>query len=1101
VICKRNSKIAATFAALLLSTGFAGSALAVGPDCDNPNLTGVITSDISYSGEVFINQKVSVNTDATLTLEAGTHVTMCNASAAIQVGKVGSLGGLVAIGTELAPIVFDALDPATKWGDIYFSSVILPNSTLQHVILNDGGGNDPVAYQAPLFINDTKPNAEAIPVIDHVTINHSGANGLVLLHHVDDPTAASISNISISGSAAAAIVGDVGGLGGLSGNNQFTNNHPDRIILGSDAFMTTSSTWRDHGIPYELTNGATVRTTGLEDWPTRWILEPGVTLLVHPGKHISVGSGTDAIMEARGTEAQPVTITRLADSEDNWGVLTLSGDEDHTLEHVNITWGARTANPTNSYSMLSKTRSGSLSMTHVRIEHSQSSGMAMFAGDAALSSVVLANNAQLGLYLSNATGLSVRNSQIINNITGGILNSDHRDICIDAMGNYWGNDDGPAVTNTFGSACGNGFANASLGDSASRGVLYRPWIRSVNGTTANRSNIKADPAFIIADGLNTAEITVTLRDLSGTPQAGKAVDIQSTIGDVEQPLSVSDVNGQVTAYITSGEPGFATISATNITDGDQVAGIGGVTFWQGAGSTGGLISPNGAPYTKPELLIERPPFIAGFPMEFSMPMQNTQATPLDVEVVYGVTGLNIGVRFAPVFTAQKTLAPGEQWNAPGAYVPDVDGHQCVEARLTFDSGAAAATRFDVEAQAQSQGSSTHRRNTNKNPCTSLNAGNMVPLKGGLIGVFKHFYKANKEARKVNNCLSSQISFAPSYRQSKTTASAIGTPGDYDKVFSPPILTPPQVTTGGEITPGLATVMNDLSDIAGELSALITANGVTRQRLQWAGQANDLVAVNLQYTAFRNYSLMEGQKLLQYASIIDAYLNEMGLAGIEDKLMTPDEQAAYLESLKTTGFEQDTIDYLTDSGWDLDEVEIRLQQIIQQYENTGFVAIAFTDAMRAARNKAIADGNDLISRYNDQLSLPASSQLATGNSNSGVTASATNADEVVSLDPMSWEFDVGHASIEVETVKLLVKPLNMPINWSYELSDRELLLDPEEIRKVTLRLFPGPDSISTDTINIAVEGYVLGQLIGGISFEYYVPNIIKPSDVIFTDGFE
>jgi len=78
---------------------------------------------------------------------------------------------------------------------------------------------------------------------------------------------------------------------------------------------------------------------------------------------------------------------------------------------------------------------------------------------------------------------------------------------------------------------------------------------------------------------------------------------------------------------------------------------------------------------------------------------------------------------------------------------------------------------------------------------------------------------------------------------------------------------------------------------------------------------------------------------------------------------------------------------------------------------------------------------------------------------------------------------------------------LPINWSYELSDREFDLNPGEIREVRLRLVPGPDSISADTINIAVEGYVLDALIGGILFEYYTPNVIQPDAVIFSSSFE
>jgi len=1098
----RNLKLVAAIAAIFVLSGLTGHALAVDPSCDNPNMTGVISTDTSYSGEVFADQLVTINNGATLTLEAGTHVTMCSADAEILIGNLGGQGGLVALGSKQAPIVFDALDPATKWKRIFFNSKLLPNTTLQHVVLNDGGGNDPAAFNAPLYIGDASPNDEATPIIDHVTINDSGAFGLVFLHNTGDPTTASVSNISIFGSAAAAISGDAGAMGGLSGKNQLLGNNPDRIVVGAgtNAQISIHSTWRNHGVPYELTGGVAVRTTTLCAWPCKWALKPGVTLLIHPGQFVTVGSVSDATLEAIGTADQPITITRLAANEDFWGQLILSSLTNHNLEHVNVSWGGKTTNPRDTFGMINQTGSGTVNMAHVRIENSQSSGYTIAAGDAFLRDIVVTNNPQAGLNLMvGGKGLSVRNSQIFNNLTGGVLNAVQAKFCVDAVGNYWGGAGGPAVSNTFGSACGNGDSNIGSGDSASRGVLYRPWLGSENGIPTNRSQIKATPSFVIADGLNVADVTVTLRDLSGQPQVGKTVAIQSTFGDIQQPASVSDANGQVTAQITATEAGFATVSATNLTDDEQVAGVGGVTFWQGSGDTGGLIDPNGTPYAKPGLIIDRPPFIVGFPMEFSMPMQNTLANPLTVEVVYGVSQLNIGVPFTPVFTTQKTLQPGEQWSAPGAYVPDNTRHQCVQATLTFNHDSAARTLFSAEPQSDAQGSTTNQKNTNKNPCGNLNANNLIPLKGGLIGVFKHFYKAGNEARKVNNCLSSGISFSPSASLSRITATATGTPGDYDTVFPPPVLTPPQVTAGGEITPGLATTMNDLSDIAGEISALITANGVTRQRLQWAGQANDLAAVDLQYTTFRNYSLMEGQKLLEFASFTDVYLNELALAGIGDPLMTLDEQAAYLETLKTTGFEQDTIDYIQDSGWGADEVERRLQQTITQYENDGFVAIAFTDAMRTARDKAIADGNDLISRYGGQISLPGTSQLSTGNSK--VTATAANIENAVSLDPMSWEFDVGHASFVAETVTLLVKPLNLPINWAYELSERELLLEPGETRKVTLLLFPGPDSISSDTINIAVEGYIQDQLIGGILFEYYTPNIIHPNNVVFTNGFE
>ena len=1051
---------AVIFFIFLLLLEFSSNALAA-PSCTEPNLTANVTTDTSFAGEVYIDRSISIHQGATLTFEAGTQVTMCNADAAIIVGKLfDGGGGLVAIGTEQDPIVFNALDPAVKWNRLFFNWEILPNSTLQYVILNDGGGNDPdldpdpTRNNAALYIGFYIDNAAAVPVIDHVSINNSGSNGLLVEQNVEnDPIAASISNITISNSAGAAVVIDAGAVGGLSGNNLFTGNSPDRIIVGGSA-MRIHATWRDHGVPYELTDGVSVRTTTLTTEPVIWTLEPGVTLLVHPGKNLVVGSNSDASLHAVGTASEPIIITRLDPGEDYWGQLILDSDTNHSLEHVEITRGGEHTDPADTYGMIRKTRDGAVNMVNVRMEHSASSAMEVRDGDVYIRDSVIANNTRVGMYICCGAGASIRNSEINNNLTGGILNYWHNSNCIDAVGNYWGDTDGPADDDDRSDACGAGGTNDGFGDSVTAGVIYRPWLASTGGAVSNRSRVSVDPPFVIADSVETAEITVTLRDLSGAPLAGKNVEIQSTLGDVTQPGQASDANGQVTAYISSGAEGFATVTATNLTDNDQVAGVGGVSFWQGPGDTGGLIDPNGAPYAKPELLVDKPPFVTGFPMEFSLPMQNTRPYPLDVEVTYSVTGLNIGASFSPVFTTQRNLSPGEKWTAPGVYVPDTTGHQCVQAEVVFDDGLVM----------RAGGSTLFQKNTNQNPCEGLNVKNLVPTKGGLLGVLKHMVKATKEASKANKCIVDQVTFG-----AEVTPRAANPDPGYDQVFVPPVLTPPLVIAGGEITPELADVMNELADIGGRISALITANGVTRQRLQWAGQAGDQAAINLQYEAFRRYSLWEGQKLLELATALDVSLDELAIAGIEDVLMTVDDQLAYLEMLKTTGFEQDTIDYLLTSGWSPDEVDRRLEQEIAEYEATDFATISFTDAMRLVRDKAVARGNELVARYGDTVSRAV-----------GV--------DTHSLDPIVWNFMVGHTEDTTKTVKLKVKPLNLPVNWAYELSERNIALDPGRTRDVTLRVYPEAESLGGETIALAVEGYIGDALIGGISFDYYVPRL-------------
>ncbi len=104
----------------------------------------------------------------------------------------------------------------------------------------------------------------------------------------------------------------------------------------------------------------------------------------------------------------------------------------------------------------------------------------------------------------------------------------------------------------------------------------------------HRSSVEAVPDTLIADGLTTATITVTLRDQNDDPLPGKPIvlDIdgvdaylngQLVTGTVS--LGNADVDGMVTAVITSTTPGIKTITAFG--DGIQLDTQAQVTFTVG----------------------------------------------------------------------------------------------------------------------------------------------------------------------------------------------------------------------------------------------------------------------------------------------------------------------------------------------------------------------------------------------------------------------------------------------------------------------------------------------------------------------------------------
>ncbi len=91
----------------------------------------------------------------------------------------------------------------------------------------------------------------------------------------------------------------------------------------------------------------------------------------------------------------------------------------------------------------------------------------------------------------------------------------------------------------------------------------------VGAVSPGRSTVASSPGSVIADGVTTSTLTVTLVDASGNPLSGREVAVSSSRGDTDTISSASgpsDVSGVVTFTVTSSTSGTSTYSAVDATD-------------------------------------------------------------------------------------------------------------------------------------------------------------------------------------------------------------------------------------------------------------------------------------------------------------------------------------------------------------------------------------------------------------------------------------------------------------------------------------------------------------------------------------------------------
>jgi parallel beta-helix repeat protein len=340
--------------------------------CGAANVPTDITTNTTLSGNLTITANTTIRNNATLTLDPGTTVTICN-GATLNVGTPfgPATGGLQALGTAAQPITFQAEATDINWGGISvqdFHSAV----TLQHVRLVRGGGSTVSISRGALTIG--KGQAAAI-VAEQVTIENSGSHGIVVTMPTSVAEAPTLRNLTITASAGAPLLLDAVATAGLGAGNSFTSNTIQAILVraAGASSINRNTTWLNHGIPYRLLGSLGVRGASQ---PTLTIA-PGTTVELPPGDEFVIGSTFDdpGGLQAIGTAAQPIVFTS-SDLPNRWRALILAAQLlPTTLRYVQFEHAGAGGGAIDATIRIEHDTSAGPTLDHVTIRNSGANGI------------------------------------------------------------------------------------------------------------------------------------------------------------------------------------------------------------------------------------------------------------------------------------------------------------------------------------------------------------------------------------------------------------------------------------------------------------------------------------------------------------------------------------------------------------------------------------------------------------------------------------------------------------------------------------------------------------------------------------------------------
>ncbi|MEJ2600260.1 MAG: invasin domain 3-containing protein, partial [Anaerolineales bacterium] len=817
--------------------------------------------------------------------------------------------------------------------------------------------------------------------------------------------------------------------------------------------MAGAHTWPYTGIPYYVAGDLTVA--------------PSASLTIDPGVEVRFeqywGLDAQGTLTAEGTATQPITFTGSTKQAGWWDGIYVEGTANNPninsrFDHVTIEYGGYgQANLNVDYGQLSITNS------------------------------ILRNSAADGFYSSSTAGASTIEFSQITNITDYGVENANAGVTLLADNNWWGSPNGPTLGNT----CNPG----GSGTRVTGNVEVKPFLTSGSGATTGLAPSAAyiltvSPArwFIPADGVSRAWVTITLTDGSGNPVSGRVVRLNSTLGDVVDG-GITNALGQTRAYVTSNISGSAVLTPSLDFNGScekTRVGTSKITFTGVANSLD--VFPNSqAPYMNDDIQVNPMPVTRGVPTTISAVFTNPNTFPITVTATFGFAQEGIGLNFGPLGEKSVHIAAKSIGTAQIAWTPAISGHYCVQVIYTAQAATGASKQplysnysqrnLDV---APAHLHTFHQRTTLQKARDATNAISKAQTVLDLTTA-----PENVSGFFIPNYLFSQILDFNFSTWSKATNALAGDPprSDYQTIATLQHFTFTPAQAGGGVTQARADAANALMSAALDLTAKLNAAEISLDRYSGAAAAEDLDWSSVQASTYLYYSNLAATAMQTTADRMDAMLSELQNEGVPDRVYTAAQIQAYQNRLNTQGFTPTEIQAAQVLQLTSDEIEaIRQERIAADPAQSAGSVYGLLQQMSASLREA---GSALLETSPVSQPVPSASAKAQ-------PASTTDPLNLIRTYGESYPVVIRNPQTSSATVQLDVRPVDLPAGWGVSITPITSTLSAGQVMTATLTVNPTSAAVQGMRPRVAVEGYINGQLIGGVVQDILVPKY-RPFD--------
>jgi len=760
-------------------------------------------------------------------------------------------------------------------------------------------------------------------------------------------------------------------------------------------------------------------------------------------------------LNALGTASAPITFTAQTQTVGGWSGLYIDGGVHQALAQLD----------------------------YVTIEYAGSDGanIEVANGRLMVHHSIIRYSLTDGVRFDSNWGGTILESQIVSNTLYGVRNlTPNRPVL--ATNIWWGDPNGPMSDLT---ECSNG-----NGDEVTAGVLFRPVLTDTSMIPAfplsDAPILTLSPRrwFAPANGTTRVYFDITLRDGNGAPLPGRIVRLNSTLGSVVDG-GTTGVDGKTLAYLTSQSAGDADVTATldpeNTCEG-ALSPTSKITFTPPLDLTD-LMPNSAAPYVNSDLVVLPKPTVVGITSTLIAKLTNPFTVPITVDVSFDYVQSSIGLVFGPVAEVPGIVIPANSaLTIHVPWVPVVSGHYCFQVR--YDITGIGSLRSNTP-QAKSSGKGQVNNDSLLGPL--LDAGTKAPLQQAenALAAVNWFIDKAADTDPFGipfYAVQQQITWMMK-QAAEISQNLVGDPPrpDYTSLIIPPKIALPPAAPPVGVSPAMASSVENVRQTMANVVYYGRGATISLDRYGGASAATDIHWASEQSNAMLYYNEQVGSALITASLAISGFYQVLVAENIPDIAITISDVITYQNRLSTQGFTADELAGYQSIGLTADEIETIRQ---------GYIHADPNQVAGSPRAKL----QDLVYRFANLgqiLLYPAvfAPSISVGGSGGLRPETVSSGNTLAQINETHTTIQLGNPLTQTATIDVRVRLIDLPADWVVGVFPAQVTLLPGEQITVTVSIVPGAPAPQGITPRVAIEGYVNGQLLGGVAVDIVVPRYI------------